>query len=57
MKDKEKIKNLMAVIDEYVSSGLSISDFVREHSFKEYGLTGAEELKDVATEYFIEKLN
>jgi len=57
MKDKEKIKNLMAVIDEYVSSGLSISDFVREHSFKEYGLTGAEELKEVATEYFIEKLN
>ena len=53
---EEKIQRLNEVIEEFLNSGMSLGDFIKEHIFKEYGETGNEELEEIAREYFLDKL-
>ncbi len=56
MTKKQKISNLNKMIEDYEDSGLSISEFIKEHMFEEYVKNGNKELEEIAAEYFIEKL-
>lgn len=55
-KDKKNIKRLGKTIDDYLKSKMSMSDFIEKHIFEEYEETGNEDLKEIATDYFIKKL-
>lgn len=52
---KEQIKALDEMIDEFIKSGMSASEFMREHMFKEYSKTGDDKLKEVSIDYFMDK--
>ena len=55
--DQKKIDDLTNSIDEYMKSGMSVGELIKEHIFKEYGENGNEELEEIAREYFIEHLD
>lgn len=54
--DKNKIKQLDDMIEEYVKSGKPLSKFMREHIFKEYGENGDSRLHDMSVDYFLERM-
>lgn len=54
---EEKINTLNDVITEYMKSGKGLNEFVHEHVYKEYIETGDEKLKEMAIDYFLEKMD
>jgi hypothetical protein len=57
MNKERQIRELSDVIEEYLNSGMTLGEFIKEHIFKEYGETGNKDLEDIAAEYFIDKLD
>ena len=55
-KEKAQIKDLEDAIDKYMKSGKSISEFIKESMFNDYTKYGDKELKEIATEYFLDHL-
>jgi len=55
--DKEKIKNLANSYKDFADSGKTLSDFIRERICIEYSITGDDDLKDIASEYFLDQLD
>ena len=55
-KDKKSIEDLDKIIEEYMNSGKTMSEFIKEHIFKEYGESGNKELADIAADYFLDHL-
>lgn len=55
-KDYIKVKDLEKMIDEFIKSGKSLTDFRNENMFKEYSECGTHKLKDIAAQYFLDHL-
>jgi hypothetical protein len=55
--DKHNVEELEKIIDKYVQSGMSMSDFIKENVFKEYVERGGEDLQEIAAEYFLDHLD
>ena len=55
-KKQEEIDTLNAEIHLLLDSGLSIKEFIRKRLFEKYMETGDSRIKDIAAEYFVEKL-
>ena len=55
-KDQKKVDDLGKVMDEFMKSGLSVTEFMKEHIFKEYSEDGDKKLEDIAAQYFIDHL-
>lgn len=60
VKDSKRMKNikrLNSTIQEYIDSGIPMSEFIKMHLFEEYKLTGNKELEEMAIDYFIDHLD
>ena len=53
---KQKAEALERVIGEYLKSDKTMSEFIKEHMFKDYSEGGDKKLEEIATQYFIDHL-
>jgi len=56
-KDQKKVDDLNEVIEEWEKSGLSLNEFIKLKSLKDYTKDGDKKLEDIATEYFLDHLS
>ena len=54
--DKE-IKALNEEIRLLMDSKMSVTEFIRKRLFEEYAKTGDEKIKEIAVEYFVDRLD
>lgn len=54
-KDALKVEKLEQEVQDYINSGIPLTEYIRKHVTKEFSETGNEKLASMAEDYFLEK--